>query len=40
MRVIRQIMADSLGQKLSNLRLEDKFDYKQILNPSANVKFD
>ena len=28
MRVIREIMAERLNFKLSNLKLEDKFDYK------------
>lgn len=37
MRVIRQLMADSLHFKLSNLRLEDKFEYKTILYPKKGT---
>lgn len=38
MRVIRQLMADSLGFKLSEQRLEDKFDYKALLYPGKGSK--
>jgi hypothetical protein len=38
MRVIREIMADSLKFKLSNLKLEDKFDYKELLYPKKGAK--
>ena len=38
MRVIRQIMAETLEFKLSNQKLEDKFDYKQLLYPKKGTK--
>lgn len=38
MRVIREIMAESLNFKLSDQRLEDKFDYKVALYPKKGSK--
>ncbi len=38
MRVIRQIMGESLGFKLSEQRLEDKFEYKERLYPNKGSK--
>jgi hypothetical protein len=38
MRVIREIMADALGFKLSEQSLEDKFAYKELLYPSKGLK--
>ena len=38
MRVVREIMGDQLHFKLSEGRLEDKFDYKGILYPSKGLK--
>lgn len=38
MRVIRQLMADSLNFKQSEARLEDKFAYKSLLYPSKGDK--
>lgn len=38
MRVIREIMAENLKFPLSNLKLEDKFDYKEILYPKKGLK--
>ena len=39
MRVMREIMADSLGFKLSQNKLEDKFAYKEMLYPKKAGKF-
>jgi hypothetical protein len=38
MRVIREIMGEQLGFKLTDARLEDKFTYKAILYPSKGGK--
>ena len=38
MRVMRDIMAESLNFKLSPLSLEDKFAYKEILYPRKDKK--
>ena len=38
MRTIRQIMAETLNFKQSNLKLEDKFEYKSILYPKKGSK--
>jgi hypothetical protein len=38
MRVIRQLMADALGQKLSINKMEDKLDYKNLLYPGRYKK--
>jgi len=38
MRVVRQLMGDSLGFRLSEQRLEDKFDYKALLYPGKGSK--
>ena len=41
MRVIREIMSEVSGLPLSNARLEDKFDYKELLYPNKiNKKFE
>ena len=38
MRVIRQIMAESLEFNQSNARLEEKFEYKDKLYPNKGSK--
>ena len=38
MRVIRQLMGEHFNFKLSDLKLEDKFDYKLQLYPSKGEK--
>lgn len=38
MRVIRQLMAEAVGFKLSDQKLEDKFDYKVLLYPKKGSK--
>lgn len=38
MRVVRELMGEQLGFKLTNGRLEDKFEYKAILYPSKGLK--
>lgn len=38
MRVVRQLMADSLKFVLSDARLEDKFAYKEALYPNKGAK--
>ena len=38
MRVIREMMAETMGVPLSDQRLEDKFDYKNILYPNKGSK--
>lgn len=40
MRIIREIMAENLGFKQSEAKLEDKFDYKAALYPSKAGKKD
>ena len=38
MRVIREIMGENLGKGHSDAKLEDKFEYKDILYPSKKGK--
>ena len=38
MRVVREMMGETLGVPLSDERLEDKFDYKNILYPGKGTK--
>jgi hypothetical protein len=38
MRIVREIMGEHLGFKLTESKLEDKFEYKSILYPSKGSK--